>query len=291
MLITKITFADGSWCDVSTGKIVNEGGGYIHFDNPDVGKTINTINENKSFDAKSLSLKGISGSVFVESHSGNNILVDITSTKEILKNIVCAVEGEVLVVEDTRSSTNTKNSSITISNGSISFGGGISGMQIFSSGKKQTIISSSSSQADYEIRIKVPKHLAIKAHCNNGVIQIENVEGNVDAIAHSGLINIDKTKNAVLVVQGSGDIKVAYVDGILTTTVQGSGDIKVKDGKLTNLIATVQGSGDIEFAGETIDANLSVQGSGDIKVQCVHNKPIKNIMGSGDIKIKVKKWK
>ncbi len=287
---TKITFVDGSWCDVNSGKIVNEGGGYIHFDDPNVGKTTNTINEKKSFDAKSLSLKGISGSVFVESHSGDNILVDITSTKEILKNIVCAVEGDVLVVEDTRLSTNTKNSSITITNGSISFGGGISGMQIFSSGKNQTIISSSA-KVNYEIRIKVPKHLPIKAHCSNGVIEVENVEGDIDAVAQAGVITLGKTLNAVFSVQGNGDIVAKSVEGTLVATVQGNGDIKVADGKVTKLTAVLQGNGDIEFKGEAVDATLSVMGNGDIKVHSVLNKPIKNIMGNGDIKIKVKNWK
>lgn len=88
---------------------------------------------------------------------------------------------------------------------------------------------------------------------------------------------------AELEVQGSGDIELAIVAGLITASVQGSGDIRIR-GSAGKLIASVEGSGDIH-ASELIagDVDAEVVGSGDIKVRASGALDAQ-ITGSGDVK-------
>ncbi|MCB0771643.1 MAG: DUF2807 domain-containing protein [Flavobacteriales bacterium] len=85
-----------------------------------------------------------------------------------------------------------------------------------------------------------------------------------------------------LELQGSGDIDMAIVAGVITAAIQGSGDIRLR-GSTGKLIASVEGSGDIR-AGELIagDVDANVVGSGDIKVRTSGNLDAE-IAGSGDV--------
>ena len=285
---TKVTFTDGSWCDVATGKIVNEGGGYINIDNPDSKNSKKDVAKEKTFEAAKLHISGTNAEIRVSVRNGKKTKVVIAGPESKVKKIICEVKGDTLKISDANTESSSKNN-INISGNSISISSGslhissISGSKIISNGS--TIITGGQTP-DITIIIQVPKGTSIKAEKINGTLAIGEVDGDMELSTNSGKITAGLVKNALLSIQGSGDIIIWEMTGNLVANVQGSGDIEVKSGSIPSISANLKGSGDIKFDGEAENANLSIMGSGDIKVRFVKNKPITSVMGSGDIRVK-----
>ncbi|MEI6118526.1 MAG: DUF2807 domain-containing protein [bacterium] len=282
---TKVTFSDGSWCDVTTGKIVNKGGGYIHINNPDESVSKKHITEEKEFSASLLHLLNVQTKVEVKIHNDSKIKVSVTGPEAKVKKISCEISNNTLTIKD----LNTNSSGgMNISGGTIITGNSFHIGNIFS---RNSIISSSTTiitgnnQQGIIINIKVPQGINIKAETSNGDISIGDTEGDIELSTTAGDIKVGAVKNAILCIQGGGDITVSKVVGNLTTHLTGSGDITIKKGNVINMIASIQGSGDIKFGGKAENANLSIRGSGDIEVDFVRNKPTISIMGSGDVDV------
>jgi hypothetical protein len=286
-----ITFSDGSWCNVTTGEIVNNGNGYISFNSQsksEDGKGEQETLGPKSYRATALDVRAINANVDIQPIKGDEMVVTIKGPNSEINNINVDVINDVLIVQDKGSGKN-HHSNINICGNSVSIS---SNSSIISIGKnlitdiKNSILSSGSARNQTQISIGVPRGSAVKIFSQQEETTIGDTEGPLTAtLQGNGAIDVGKVGNAILVLQGHGDIEVDNVVGDLVATVQGSGDITVSNGSVKTLNANVMGSGDFTFIGKATNANLSIMGSGDIDVNYVENKPNKSIMGDGDINV------
>ena len=278
---TRITFTDGSWCNVSTGEVHNVGPGYITIGGPETNSDTKRVTEGpKQVSASALEIRGVVANVHVDTHRNDDIEYIVTGTTDQIKAIRATVRDTTLVLEDDGSSSS--GGGITIVGGDIITG------SIFRRGNMTTVISSGNGGTDtVNITIRVPQGTPVKANRVLGNVVIGDTDGplTIDTqgshSTHAGRIT-----SAQVTVQGSGSVHIQEANGTVIATVQGSGDIEIKDGSMPSLIATVQGSGDINVGGSATTANLTVMGSGDIQVTHVQHRPIKSVVGSGDIRVR-----
>lgn len=290
---SRIEFTDGSWCDVDTKKIVNRGPGEISFDEPSSGSAGKITKGPDHFHAESLDLRDLTADVSVEPHDGNDMEVTITGPENEVKAIRTNVRGQTLVIEGSAGSGQGGISGINIvSRGGRSVIGGnvvIGGVFTGSSfgGRSSIIISGDAGESLTKVTVKVPKGTSIVTSGLVGDARIGNIEGQLTAhVTASGDLVAGRMTNTILHVQGSGDIRVAEINGGADIFVQGSGDVNIDGGSISMLNVSVQGSGDVSVDAVAQAASLSVQGSGDIRVKRVRTEPRKRVQGSGDIRVR-----
>lgn len=292
---TKITFSDESWCDVESGQVVNNGPGYINIGSP-LMETVKNETREESFTAHTLDINNVSADVDIQVTDGDKITIKAEGPASKI-NDIDFIEREDIVFVKGKCESNTSGISIVSGRGSISIGGSHSGGIITSggnisiggchiSGGNISIGSGSELESDTKITVNVPKETSVIISKVCGQVNIGDTEGSLQAnIAGDNRINAGRVKDAILNVQGSGDINVQEVNGNLIVQIAGSGDVRVKRGKVSMLNVNITGSGDARYNGEAENANLNIVGSGDINVAFVKNRPIKNIVGIGDINI------
>lgn len=294
---TRINFTDGSWCDVETGEVVNNGTGSISIGVP-AGKSNKKETVEKSFKANAasvLKLTELCADVNVQLGSVFQFMVKMEGLASVLKDIDISESGNILCIKG----KGGKSSGISIQSGgnSISIGRSMSQSICVSSGNitignnrimsgNSISIGGSDTENETKITVFVPRGTQVDVSGISGKVDIGDIEGNLQASVRGGSdISAGRMKDTVLSLQGGGDIRVQEVNGSLTAQIAGSGDIRVKQGNVTTLNATVTGSGDIKFGGKAENAILTVTGSGDIQATYVKNRPITNIVGSGDIDV------
>lgn len=284
---TRINFSDGSWCDVSTGKVVNKGHGYISIGEPNYADAEQDQIGPTAYKAKKLNIEGLSADVDIRPISGSDMIVVVKGSKSAIGDMNVSLNGDTLNIKSFdvgRSSSigHVSCSNISINGNSISIGGDASGTII--SGNKTVIMHGS--QIDVKINIGVPVGSAIIISNIQGNVVIGDINGSLQAhVKGNGNIRAGEVRDAILGIQGGGDINVGCVTGNLSMFIQGNGDIDVKKGFVKQLTANVQGNGDISFHGQAIDASVTIMGNGDINIALVKNRPMKSIMGNGDITI------
>lgn len=280
---TKVTFADGSWCDVATGEVVNKGAGYINIGTPaTAGDTEKITYGPTPFSAQTLDISNINADVEVSVIEGDQMAVTIKGPKSEVDGIDVKHGGNILAIQGKVGKSGIRGANVVISgSSSISIGGGN-----ISIGGGGVNISTDGGENETKLTVGVPKGSAVRIGGVQGKTVIGDIEGPLHASVLGGEdIKAGKVGDSTLYVQGSGNINVSAVNGNLSMNVQGSVDIRVKNGSVNQLSASVMGSGDARFDGEAVDANLSVMGSGDIDVEFVKNKPATNVMGRGDISV------
>lgn len=301
---SRITYTDGSWCDVETGEVVNKGPGSIGIDVP-IGKADKKEIIEQSFMANILNLTELFADVNIQVDDSPQIKIRVEGPGSIIKDIDIS-ENENIIYIRGKGGIYSGRASIQIKGGGSSIfniGPQIAGRNIRTirgsgsvyvdnenviiSGVAENNISvESGEESETKITISVPKGTQIEVSDISGQVNIGDTEGKLQArVTGANNIFAGRVKDAVLSVKGSGDIRVQEVNGSLTAQIAGSGDIRVRDGSVTTLNITITGSGDIIFGGRAEDAILTITGSGDIKVAHIKNRPVTNIVGSGDIDI------
>lgn len=288
---TGITFTDGSWCNVATGEVVNNGGGYISIGTPPNNDGEKTTFGPKTYRATALDVQSLRANVDIQPIDEQEMTVTINGQKSTVDDINVRLQGDTLIIEGKNSDGNIHGANIVIGGGrnigSISVGGGnitIGGNRIFSS--QSTIVMSDGGEEDAKVSIGIPRGSAVKIAGIQGDVTIGDTNGSLHASILGGSdIKAGKVSDAMLSIQGSGDINVSAVNGNLSMNIQGSGDIHVHGGSVDLLSANIMGSGDAGFDGEAVDACLSIMGSGDINIASVRNKPSRSVMGRGKINI------
>lgn len=271
---TRVTFTDGSWCDVSTGEVVNNGKGYINIGVPSTSDDEQTTFGPKTYLATTLDVQGVEADVNIEPINGTQMTVTIVGSKSAVEDISTRLQGDMLTIQSKGDGGTRIRSAYVV----------ISGRGAVAIGRDMVTISGGDSGSNTKITIGVPKGSAVNVAGVQGNVTIGDTDGRLQASVFGGDdIKAGKVRDATLAVQGSGNISVTVVNGNLSMTIQGSGDIRVRGGFVESLMVNVMGSGDAKFNGEAVNANLSVMGSGDIDVTLVKNKPVKNAMGSGNI--------
>lgn len=314
---TRVTFADGSWCDVSTGDVVNNGRGYIKIGNPVASSDQQLTFGPKRYTGKTVDIRDVGADVNIQPIDGKEeIILTIVGARLAVEEITARMQGSTLFIRGGGNDARIHASAVVSGRGAIAIGrGGVAvsagGVHIGGHnrgsvntgggafvggsvtvnngsfvGRDAVVAADSGGASNTKVTIGVPKGSAVTVAGIRGSVTI----GDIDGPLHASVLGADdvkagKVRDAILVVQGSGDISVAAVQGDLSMTSQGSGDIRVRGGSVGMLNVTVMGSGDVEFKGRAVNANLSVIGSGGIDVSSVKNEPIRNVSGSGDINV------
>lgn len=316
---TRITFTDGSWCDVSTGEVVNNGKGFISIGTPLTATDEQTTFGPQTFLATTLDVQGVEADVDIKPINSTQMTVTIVGPKSAVEDIKIRLQGDTLIIQSNGDgSTHIRGGDVVISGrgavaiGSVSVRSGgvhtggrnrdtintcggafVSGLISVSGGsfvgRDTIVVSDGDGGNNTKIIIGVPKGSAVKVTSVQGNVVIGDTNGQLHAnVFGSNDIKAGKVRDATLAVQGSGNISILAVNGNLSMTIQGSGNIRVRGGSVGSLMVNVMGSGNAKFNGEAMNANLFIMGSGDIDVASVKNKPVQNVMGSGDIN--VGKW-
>lgn len=288
----RVTFTDGSWCDVRTGAVVNNGPGYINIGAPPAGDTQDKITKTFANNSRNVDLSDLNADVDVQVHEGLGMEVTIVGPAAKVEAIRLTEEDDTLFISgDTQDSSG---SGVTIFSGGgrnvtrighISSGVVIGGASI-SIGGMQFVTDGSGSESDTKITVKVQRGASVSLSGINGHTKVGDTHGALQVNAHGGNdVEAGRVGDANLNLQGSGNISVEEVTDALNINLQGSGDINVANGSVSTLVINLQGSGDAKFYGRARSALLTLQGSGDIRVSNVENRPTRRIMGTGSIRV------
>ncbi len=288
---TRVNFTDGSWCDVSTGQVVNVGQGYISIGSPEESESEIVTLGPQSFKVQNLEVRDVLADLEVLPHPANFIELVITGPADEAKSIEVNQQGDTLVIRG-EGGEKAGNGITVISGrgGSISSIGRVHGASIvIGSGSViaagRNIVVANNDKNRTKITVKVPMGAFINLSGITGSSIIGDTQGALQVASCYGDVNAGRMASASLSVSGSSDIVVREVNGPLTANIMGSGDIRVQGGKVSALAINVMGSGDASFNGQAETATLSVMGSGDIRVERVNTRPNKSVMGSGSIRV------
>jgi hypothetical protein len=296
---TRITFTDGSWCDIATGDVVNRGPGFIEIHtSPEAGESTTRASESKTtfgpktFEATALEIKGVEANIDIQLTDEPEITVAIEGMMSAVDDIDVELHGETLVIKGKDGGTR-----ISVSSGGsavhavgVGIGAGVVSAGISRGGRVYaspgSIIVSDRGDAIADMDIRVPKGTAVKVSGIHGHVNIGDTEGPLSAtMLGNEDIKVGTVLDADLSVHGKGSILADAVNGDLRMNINGAGDICVRGGSVGMLKAKIMGAGDARFDGEAIDASLSIMGSGNIDVAHVKNRPRRNVMGIGKINI------
>jgi len=271
---TKITFTDGSWCDVATGQVVNNGPGSINIGVPGEDGEKTTFGP-ESYSASRLSvLNLVATDLDVQPHSGSRIEVTITGPKSAVDKIKVTHKGNTVKIEGP----------------SAEIGGSRSGISIVGNVVATNIsIGGSSTQSPTKVTVKVPVGTPLNLSYIQGYTTIGDTKGPLNLSQQgSGDVEVGSVTDTNINAQGSCDIDINALNGNLTVSQQGSGDTNVRSGKINLLTIQKMGSGDFEFHGRATNGQITTMGSGDVYIAHIENKPSTSKMGSG--KLRVKNW-
>ncbi|OGM28509.1 hypothetical protein A2962_00780 [Candidatus Woesebacteria bacterium RIFCSPLOWO2_01_FULL_39_61] len=297
---TRVTFTDGSWCDVATGEVVNKGQGFIN-----IGSSAEESGEKitvgpKTFSANALEVRDIIADLDVQVHQANTIEVIIVGPANEVKNIHIKQEGNTVVVEGEDGEASGADVTIIsgrggsftrvgrISGSGVVIGGSIRGTSIISGDVVfgRNVIISGGGENLTKVTVKVPKGASLNLSDIEGKTRLGDTEGSLRLhIGGGGDVNVGKVQKVNAKISGSGRVAISSIQGNAKLRVSGSGDFSVAGGDIGELEADVSGSGDINIRATVQEADLSVSGSGDIYVFKVVNRPQKHLSGSGSIRV------
>lgn len=92
-----------------------------------------------------------------------------------------------------------------------------------------------------------------------------------------------EAKNVRVDIGGSGDVKLSGSSTTLRATIEGSGDVMANDLKTGDAVVEVQGSGDVKVAASQ-SLIAEVQGSGDVVYSGQPAHVSRNVQGSGEVR-------
>lgn len=293
---TRVDFADGSWCDVSTGRVVNIGSGYINigskkrFPTEEMVVDKETIEGPKVYPVRNLKISEIFAKVEVQVHQADNVEITIIGSADEVKNINVNQQDNTLVVKGkNKGDTKRRGISIVSQNSNIN----ISRLTVIGDGNfvcngNVSITSCGQSERDQmKIIVKVPKGASVNLSEISGNLLVGDTEGFL-SVSTSGnnKVSVGRVASATLTTEGSSTIDVLDVrPNILIIKAEGSGKIQVNDGKVEKLNIEVCGSGKGYFFGQAQTAELVAEGSGNILVDVVLGNLSKESRGSGRIKV------
>ncbi|MDD2785812.1 MAG: DUF2807 domain-containing protein [Patescibacteria group bacterium] len=284
---SRITFADGSSCDVRTKAVDNRGRGSIRVgegDGSEAGEERVTKGPMR-FSTTDLRFSNLAANIVVEvCQSGMD--VTMSGPKGALEAIIAKADGSTLFIEGGSASVSSVSIRGSRGSSSVSVSGSVVGSLTIASGNVTVVSGSVSADNLATIMVKVPRGTGLTLDDTYGSATIGDVDGSLNVSTKcGGKINCGRMRGATIEIFGDTDVHISEINGPLKAQIMGSGDIRVMSGTVTTLNVQVMGTGDFRFGGVADTAMLSVLGSGDINVFRVKAKVIKQCLGSGDIKI------
>lgn len=292
---TRISFADGSSCDIGTKSVDDRGPGSIQIGEDGTQKAQeNATNGPTRFSTTSLQLSGLTARLVVEPWDRSDMELTVSGPKDELESIVAKPQGSVLSIEgrttrgrsrgvhvdDIRIETRCGSSRVCIE-GSTVGGINISGGSVIISGGANR-----SSANVVTVSVKVPRGAGISLDGLNGNAEIGDVDGALD-VRTNGLneVRTGRMRTATISASGNSSVRITEVNGQLSAQTSGLGCVKVKAGAVSALNVQASGSSQFCFDGAADTAILSVSGMGKIDVAKVKAKPIKRRSGMGEINV------
>lgn len=276
----RVTFADNSWCDVSTGEIHNVGDGYIRMADKTVGDPGGSselvTTSPKYFKASALRLECPHVDVDVELHDGADMEVSVTGTADDVASIVCEVEAEgpVLVVSGgpASASSGTVGGSITVVRPSRWLIGRLLS-QLFSSHPEddgslvQTVIVAGGRP---RATIKVPAGTPVKLTTASGEVNLPDLNAPVNAtLEGDGDVVAGRITGVRLHSKRNGSFTADYVDGDAVIRLDGSGDATIREGNIGTFYLVSNRNGCFDSNVTVRDATVQLAGSGDAELGSV----------------------
>ncbi len=284
----RVTFTDGSWCDVRTGEVHNVGFGYINIGGADSASNAKNITEGpKRVSAAALELQGVTADVQVDVHSSSGIEYTIVGPDNQVKAIRANVRGDTLTIEGGDSGLSGEGMTV-IDGGNIVIGSGSVVSNIFGRGGMTTVVGGGigGGKNDVKITIKVPRGVAVSSNHVSGRVVIGDTNGPFSAqVKASGSVSAGRVTTAQLTASSSGTIRVKRVDGNVTAQASSLGNISVKDGSIPTLMATASSSGSVEVGGIATTAMLNASSSGSVYAAHVQQQPMQNQSSSGRVRV------
>ncbi len=259
----------------------------------------------KSFSANALKVDDFVGTLVVNVSNGGPIKVDVSGTRERVKQVEVHSTGNMVVIGGQYTDSvwdwhkwfnfsdfgKLKSDQLVVK---VSVPRGAE-VRIDDLVGKATVgdtmgpfhLEASATQA------KVGKVLTANVSlAGTGRIDIAAVNGPLDLdIAGSGKVNVGPTKGVKadiagagdtalgpiagglkVDIAGSGDISAARVNGPVKVDIAGSGSVNVADGLANPLRVDIMGSGNFTFGGTAVDPKVSSFGSGSVKIKAYKGK-------------------
>lgn len=280
---TKVTFGDGSWCDVATGEVVNKGAGYINIGAPAAtGDTEKMTYGPETFSAQTLDISNVNADVEVSVIDGDQMTVTIEGPKSEVNGIDVNQSGSILAIQGKGGKSGIRGANVVISgNSSISIGGGN-----ISIGRGGVNISTGDGENETKVLVGVPKGSAVDVSEVNGGVTIGDTEGPLNVSAStSNTVSAGKVTNTMLNASSGAGISVDEVTGNLVASASSGAEITVANGNAPNLTAKVSSGAEIDFLGRATNAQLNASSGGEIDVKYVENKPQQKASSGGNINV------
>lgn len=311
---TRITFADGSSCDVSDGTVDNRGPGSIRIGG-DRKKQEKVTKGPTRHSTDALRVSKLAATLVIEvwdgaptapqgsshpyriapsSHlSSGGMEITLSGPKDQLEAIITRTEGATLVIEGKdlgHSSGDISISNISVQGGgqsSVFIGGSIIGGVSINGGNITVGGNTHASSEDaVTVTVKVPRGTPIVLEGVKHAVNIGDVDGKL-AVKASGCAKIvaGRMQDANLTVSGSSETYIAAVNGTLMVQASGSALMEVNAGTVPNLNVQASGSASVTFKGTADSAMLSGSGSASVQVSHVKNHPMISRSGVASVTV------
>lgn len=251
---SRVTFEDGSWCDVETGFVQNLHGGYVGFGDQVISGVSTVIKRGpETFSGcDSLSVDGLYGAnLFIEPVDGSEIVVIVEGLQSGVDNILVAQQGRTVSIKSKDQNMGGGSGNITVIGGGnrISIRGGT----ITTNGG--TITTKSSTD---KVTVQVPRGTSISISDVEQDTKIGDVAGNFFCkVSMSGTTEVKSAKNVFIQSSGTGNVTIGSMDGTLELSNKSSSEITIRRGVAMNPNVHVSGTGDVSFGG-TVFGNMKV---------------------------------
>jgi len=217
----------------------------------------------RSYDAKSLKMEDIVGTLIVNVRDGGPMTVEAWGARERLNGLNVGVHDGRLDIEGSEFSDNV---SVWDWRHWFDF--------------SQTTEPSSH---NLTIRVTVPRGTDVNVESLVGDATVGDTQGVLRLEAAETKARIGRVASANIEIGGAGQVDIASVTGTLKLDVGGSG--KIVTGPIGNLHADLAGSGDAQFGPINGGLDLDIAGAADVTAAHVNGPTKVAIAGSGSVRI------
>jgi hypothetical protein len=269
----------------------------------------------KSFSGNTLKVDDFVGTLLVNVGNGGNINVDVSGTRQRIKQLEVHSYGGGVIIEGqndesvwdwhnwlnfdyTKSRPDQLVVKVTVPKGTEVRIDDLVGKTTVGDTYGPLHLEASATQA------KVGKVSSANISlAGTGRIDIAEVKGPLDLdIAGSGKVNVGPTQSVKadiagagdtalgpiagglkVDIAGSGDISSSRVNGPVKVSIAGSGSVNIADGLANPLHVDIMGSGNFTFGGLAVDPKISSFGSGSVKIKAYKGKMSSDGMASVDV--------
>lgn len=270
----------------------------------------------KSFSARALKVDDLVGTLVVNVSNGGPITVNVSGTKERVKQVEVHGLGSSVHIEGQntesvwdwsqwfnfsgygRSKPDQLVVKVSVPRGSAISVDDMVGKATIGDTMGPLKFEASATQS------KIGKVSTAKISlAGTGRIDLAGVAGTLDLdIAGSGKVNVGPTQmvkadiagagdtalgpiagGLSVDIAGSGDISAPRVNGPVRVSIAGSGSVNIADGVANPLHVDIMGSGNFTFGGMAVDPHVSSFGSGTVKIKAYKGKMSSDGMASVEV--------